>query len=263
MVLVIALVAGAAPLAAVRLGASMTLLQFAIGSLNDVVDAPRDRGTRTGKPIADGIVEVTTAQAVFAATAIAGLLLAVPSGLGLVLVGAVGFAIGAWYDLRAKGTVISWMPIALGVPLLPVFAWFGATGSLPASFAFLVPAAALAGAALAIGNAAVDAERDAAADVASVAVALGPRLAAVVALLLQVLVGIVAVSACLQLGASGFWLNVTMAAALLPAAGAFVGVVVAGRGSAPREVAFEVQAVALALLAVAWINAVSVAAPVA
>ena len=37
----------------------------------------------------------------------------------------------------AKGTAWSWLPFAVGIPLLPVFGWLGATGTLPAAFAIL------------------------------------------------------------------------------------------------------------------------------
>ena len=43
--------AGADPAVAARLGVSMTALQASIGALNDLVDAPSDRGRKPGKPI--------------------------------------------------------------------------------------------------------------------------------------------------------------------------------------------------------------------
>ena len=90
-------------------------------------------------------------------------------------------AIGYGYDRFAKGTAWSWLPFALGVPLLPVFGWLGAAGTVPAVFAILLPTAVVAGAALAIANARADVDRDAAAGVTSVATALGPDRAWVVA----------------------------------------------------------------------------------
>ena len=89
------------------------------------------------------------------------------------LLAAIALAIGVWYDLRAKGTTLSWLPFAVGIPLLPVFGWYGAAGSLPGVFLVLVPAAANAGTALAIANAIVDMERDDAAGIESIALALG------------------------------------------------------------------------------------------
>ena len=81
--------------------------------------------------------------------------------------------IGYGYDLVAKGTAWSWLPFALGIPLLPVYGWLGATGALPSFFIALVPMTMLAGAALAIANARADLERDVAAGTVSVATRLG------------------------------------------------------------------------------------------
>ena len=91
----------------------------------------------------------------------------------MVLLAVVVLGIGLAYDLFAKGTAASWVPFAVGIPILPVYGWLGATGSLPDLFRLLVPVAAVAGAALAIGNALVDVERDRAAGDRSVALVLG------------------------------------------------------------------------------------------
>ncbi len=152
----------------------MTALQFAIGALNDVVDAPADAGRVPPKPIPGGLVAARTGLLVATIAAIVGLALAVPSGPALVLLGGVVLAIGAVYDLVAKGTPWSWVPFAVGIPILPVFGWYGAAGALPGFFVVLVPMAVLAGAGLAIANARVDVEDDTRAGVASVATALGP-----------------------------------------------------------------------------------------
>src|SRR4051812_33624485 len=58
----IALIAGADPLTAVQLGVSMTALQVSIGTVNDIVDAPRARVAKPGKPIPAGVVSVRLAQ---------------------------------------------------------------------------------------------------------------------------------------------------------------------------------------------------------
>ena len=74
-----------------------------------------------------------------------------------------GLSIGYGYDRFAKGTAWSWVPFALGIPLVPVYGWVGTGQPLPSAFAVLVPCAVLAGAALAIANASADFERDLAA----------------------------------------------------------------------------------------------------
>ena len=38
-----------------------------------------------------------------------------------------------------EGTAWSWLPFAVGIPILPVYGWLGATGSLPGLFHRLVP----------------------------------------------------------------------------------------------------------------------------
>ena len=151
----------------------MTALQASIGILNDVVDAPRDAGRKPSKPIPAGLVREGRARFAVVVAAALGLVLAAPSGPAVVALGAAILAIGSVYDLRLKGTPWSWAPFAVGIPLLPVFAWLGAAGSLPPFMGRLVAAAVLAGAMLAISNARADAERDRAARVASVATALG------------------------------------------------------------------------------------------
>ncbi len=247
----IALLAGGDLLTAARLGGSMVALQASIGSLNDVVDAPSDAGRKAGKPIPAGVVTPGTGRAMVAIAAGLGLLLALPSGPGLVALACVGLAIGYGYDLLAKGTSWSWLPFAVGIPLLPVFGWFGATGRLPAPFAILLPVAVMAGAALAIANARADLERDMAAGLDSVAVRLGQARAWTVQAALLGFVVLIALA------------SVWLAQAPWPAMGAAIGaaaVIGVGIGwaygraasAARRERAWEIQAVGVALLAGAW-----------
>ena len=260
VVAAVALVGGGAPDLAARLGVSMTLLQFAIGALNDVVDAPTDAGRKPGKPIPAGFVPHRLAAAVALTSAVAGVGLALAAGPLLGALAIVVLGIGASYDLRAKGTPLSWLPLAVGIPILPVYGWLGATGSLPSVFGVLVPLAAVAGAALAIANALVDLERDLAAGAGSVAVALGPGRAARIVLLLHAIVGMAALVVSGAVGAPAGWLAAIALAATVPAGGAGIGIAASGRpATGLRERAWEVQAVGTALLAVAWLGAVSAA----
>jgi len=169
----VALVAGGSVPTASRLGVSMAALQFAIGALNDLVDAPADVGRIPPKPIPAGIVGIALARGIVVLAAAIGLLLAVPSGEATLLVAVLVLLVGGVYDLVAKGTPWSWLPFAVGIPLLPVYGWLGVTGELPDFFAVLLPMAVLAGAGLAVTNARVDLETDRAAGTRSVATALG------------------------------------------------------------------------------------------
>ena len=248
----IALVAGADPSTAGRLGASMVALQASIGTLNDLVDARTDAGSKPGKPIPAGLVSARAARGVAAVAVALGLILAGPSGPWLVALAVLGLAIGFAYDLVAKGTPGSWLPFALGIPLLPVFGWFGAVGRLPGAFMLLLPLAVAAGAALAIANAAADIEGDQAAGLASVATRLGPGRAWWAQAALLGAVVLVAVASLWLRAASGPGLLGAIVAGVVIVAG--VGL---GRASSAgrRQLAWEVEAIGLALLAAVWLVA--------
>jgi 4-hydroxybenzoate polyprenyltransferase len=252
----VASIAGADPVTAGRLAVSMIALQVSIGSLNDIMDAPRDAGHKPGKPIPAGLVAPAVARLVVLVAAGVGLILAVQSGAATVVLAATILAIGYGYDRYAKGTAWSWLPFALGIPLLPVFGWLGVTGSLPRAFAVLLPAAVAAGAALAIANARADTERDFAAGVDSVALRLGlPRAWAVSSGLLLVVV-VVALATLAAAGAQIAVLGAAGVAGLVIAAGVVVGRV-AGRSG--RERAWELEAVGVGLLAIAWLAGIPLA----
>ncbi|MEA2619979.1 MAG: hypothetical protein QOC97_752 [Chloroflexota bacterium] len=249
MVVAVALLAGAEGAVAIRLGLSMTALQVSIGALNDLVDAPRDVGRIPPKPIPAGLVTPGAAWAVVLGGAVAGVALAVPSGAATVVLSGVVLSIGYAYDLRFKGTAWSWLPFAVGIPLLPTFAWLGVRGGVPASFAILLPAAFVAGAGLAVANARADVERDESVGIDSVALRLGADRAWTVN---AVLLGAVVVAALLTLGGgstAGGWLGLLGACVAIG-----LGVVVGRRGDASRrEQAWELQAIGVGLLAAAWL----------
>jgi 4-hydroxybenzoate polyprenyltransferase len=228
----------------------MTALQVSIGSLNDIVDAPHDRGRTPAKPIPGGLVSTTQARAVAIGGAVLGLALALPSGLATLLLAIVVLAIGYAYDLAFKGTAWSWLPFAVGIPLLPVFGWLGATGGLPSFFTILLPVAVIAGAALAVANARADIERDAAAGVDSVATRLGAERAwAVNAGLLGVVILLAGATLIAQRAAPMAMLG-ALGAAIVIGIGVALG---RHADSAGRERAWELEAVGIGFLAAAWL----------
>ncbi len=258
VVALVALVAGGGLPIAAALGLSMTLLQFTIGIVNDLVDASTDAGLKAGKPIPDGLVSVTQARLAAVVAGSAGLLLSLVGGPGALLLAVVGLAIGIAYDLWAKGTTLSWLPLATGIPLLPVYGWYGATGELPGLFLVLIPAAANAGTALALANSLVDMERDRAAGQRSIALALGWARASRLVLALQVVVAVLAVGTSVALGAPTGWVGAVLLATMAPIGGAVMGLLAARRGiTGLRELSWDVQAVGTGLLAVAWLGALS------
>ena len=250
-----ALVAGGGGETAARLGISMVLLQASVGALNDLIDAPHDAGHKPGKPIPAGLVTAPAARAIAATAGIAGVVLAVPSGGPTVVLAGGLLLLGYAYDLWFKGTAWSWLPFAVAIPLFPTYGWLGAAGTVPGIWAILLPTAVLAGAALALGNAAIDVERDRAAGIRSVATRLGRRDAARLGVLLVLVVCLLAFGSIAFAGATGLPWSAGVAVGAVLAIGGAVGVT----APAPdrRERGWEVEAVGVAVLAGAWLGAMS------
>lgn len=229
----------------------MVALQASIGTLNDLIDAPADAGRKPGKPIPRGLVTPAQAWLVLGFAAGLGVVLAGVSGPGMALIALAILAVGFGYDVLAKGTPWSWLPFAIGIPLLPVFGWYGVDGTLPRAFAILVPAAVAAGASLAIANARADLEGDIDAGSDSVAIRLGlDRAWRIEAALLGGVTGVALGSVWLWRGSS-----IELAATIGASAVVVAGLLIGRRGASPawRERAWEVEAVGVALLAAAWL----------
>jgi len=245
-----------------RLAIAMLGLQVSIGALNDLVDAPRDATTKPGKPIPRGAATRRAAVVItLGGLALAGLLL-LPSGPAAVGVLTACAACGYAYDLRLSRTALSWLPLAIALPLVPVFAWVGATGGIPAALLPIVPAGILAGAGLALANGLADLERDRSVGAVTAAVRLGSRRTwAVQATLLIAAVAIVVA------GRPEVVLGASAAGAVLFALGAGVlalGLALAapgsgrGGGAQRRERAWELEAIGIALVAAGWLASLGV-----
>lgn len=236
----------------------MLALQASIGALNDVLDAGRDAGRKSGKPIPRGVVGVGAARGVVVVGLVAGLALAAPSGPATVVLAALGVGIGYLYDLRLSQTAWSWLPFALGVPLLLLFAWLGTTGTIPGALLTLLPIGVVAGAGLALANALADVERDAAAGKPSVAVRLGRDRAWAIQVALLAIAAVLAI-ALLPVGRAGMPAAGQTAVRLVVVAGSAVllGAAVLVRRADPRwrERAWEIEAVAVAAIGAAWLAA--------
>jgi 4-hydroxybenzoate polyprenyltransferase len=256
VVAAVAAVAGAPTARIALLAVAMLLLQFSIGAANDWADAPADATANPAKPIPRGLVRRRTAALMAAVLAGIGLTLAGAAGAAAFAVASLGLAAGLAYDLRLKGTRWSWLPYAVGIPLLPVFAWVGATGRLPAPFVVLIPLAVVAGAALAIANALADLERDRAAGTVTIATALGMERARRLGAVLLVGAATAAIATAVALGGPPGWIAIVVAGALMAIGGVSLGW---GSGARARQRAWEVQGLGAGLLAAGWVGAVAAA----
>lgn len=157
-----------------QLGFGMLCYQFAIGIVNDLVDARDDALAKPGKPIAAGRISPGFATALAVALILAGLV--ITAGLPLVawLVGAAGLACGLVYDLWLKRTAWSWLPFAIAFPLIPTWAWT-ATGQWDAYRAWVLPLGATLGLAIHLANQSPDIADDRRLGVLGTAQRIGER----------------------------------------------------------------------------------------
>ena len=249
----LALLAGGGTDRAALLAAGMLGLQLCIGAVNDLFDERIDRATKPWKPIAAGIVSRRAATAIALIAGGGGLALAaVAAGIPTLGMAAAMMACGLIYDARLKPTAWAWLCFSVAFAILPVYAWYGAAGQLPPRPEFLLPLAALAGPLIQLSNGLADLERDAAAGIRTLATRLGRAGSlSVIAVLLALVHGLA--------WATLVGVNVTT---FLPV-GAASGVAITGLAlsAAPhparREAGWMLQAIAIALLGLAWMSGVS------
>lgn len=233
------------------LGLAMFGLQASIGTLNDLVDVERDRGHKPGKPLPRGLVPIAVARAIAVGSLAFGLVLSLAVRPIVIVIALLGVVTGYAYDLRLKASRWSWLPFAVGLPLLPLYAWLGATGRIPGAFLVLVPLAVMGGAALALANELADDERDRGAGVETSVGALGRKRSWRLGAALQASVALVAGGSLVLSGAPIVALGVADAAIALTTVGLALG---RSRLPGARERAWEIQAIGLGGLALAWLG---------
>ena len=267
----IASLAGADSATAVRLGLAMLGIQCSIGALNDLVDEPNDARQKPRKPIPSGLVSRSVATAIAVGGGTVGIVLSAPSGLATVLAGLGCAGLGYAYDLRLSRTKLSWLPLSLALPLLPIHAWLGATGTIPVGLLTLVPVGVLGGGGLALANGLVDVERDARAGRVAAAVALGRRRTWLAQTAALGCAGVLAIA--LAPAVPGTELAAGVAGTLgvlrvLRFGGVALGVGLIGLGAAClaadrpnlRERGWELEAVGVASLGLGWLAGTAAAA---
>jgi 4-hydroxybenzoate polyprenyltransferase len=224
----------------------MAGLQASIGALNDLVDAPLDAGRKPGKPIPRGAATPGAASVITVAGLLVAIGLTLPSGMAAVGVLALGAACGYAYDLRLSRTAWSWVPLSIALPLVPAYAWLGATGALPQALLAVAAAGVLAGAGLSISNGLADLERDEAAGSDTIVVRLGRPAA------FAVHAGLLAAAILVALVGGPAPRPLLLAGLVVVCTGVGLGW---GGGPARRERAWELEAIGVALLGAGWIGA--------
>jgi 4-hydroxybenzoate polyprenyltransferase len=232
----------------------MVGFQASIGATNDLADRVADGARGARKPIPAGQVSVRMARIVATAGAVAGLALSALVGPAALLLGAAGLACGIAYDLWLRPRGLAVIAYALALPLLVLYAWWGAAGAMPPGGAALLALAALIGPGLHLSNALVDVDLDATDEPTGLAVRLGQD-GAVTALGTVVVVT--------QLLAWLLWAGTDrpLGPALLMLVGgllAAVGVALsAGRRRRTRSTGWMTQAVATACLGIGLVAALA------
>jgi 4-hydroxybenzoate polyprenyltransferase len=147
--------AGLDPFRLVLLAAMIFTNQLSVGLSNDWIDADRDRAVgRSDKPVARGLIDVSTVRTAAWVSVGASVLLSVPLGAGTVITNAV-FIVSAWaYNAGLKNTLFSVVPYIVSFGLLPLIvtlsrqppagaAWWamaaGAALGIAAHFANVLP----------------------------------------------------------------------------------------------------------------------------
>jgi 4-hydroxybenzoate polyprenyltransferase len=230
----------------------MALLQTSIGSVNDLCDLERDRLGHPEKPLPSGRVGRRAATGYAIVASGSGLVLSAALGPLAAGIAAAGLAAGLAYDARLSRTAWSWLPYAVGLPLVPAFGWAAARQQLPAGFPALIALGSLAGAGLAIANGLADLDADAAAGGGGLALQLGRRASWRLLVVLQAALVLLAIGVMIA-GRPGLTSILPLALAIPVIA---LGVVASrATTAAVRERGWEAQAVGVALLAVAWLTA--------
>ena len=255
LVAILALIAGAGPSVAGTLALAMLGFQFSIGALNDVVDVEVDRPWKPHKPIPAGLVPLELGAAVVVLGAVIGLGISATFGLDVLVVGAAGYVSGVAYDVAMRSRGLGWLCFAAALPLMLVWSWLAAAGTLPPGWPFLLPLAALAGPALHLANSLVDLESDARSGRPSLATRLGPRGARSVLALLETTIVVLAWTTIVSIGAASGGILIMAAVATVVAA---LGVAFSWQEpTRARETGWLLQAVALATMAAAWLAAMA------
>ena len=237
----LATVAGAGPSAAGLVALTMLGVHTCIGASNDYLDRHRDRG-RPEKPIASGALPPSAGLLLSAVGITVGLVAAAQVSTLTFALAVTGALVGETYNVWLKHTALSWLPFALGVSIIPAFAWSTVSSVLPTPILTLSLISLPGGAALALQNSLADRALDLQSGMRSAAVRLGER----TAFGLLALLHLVTLTALLAFAPGNTSPTTLAVAALLLAIGVACS---ATRSRWARQRGWEISAAALAVAA--------------
>ncbi|MFZ9608766.1 MAG: UbiA family prenyltransferase [Candidatus Limnocylindrus sp.] len=237
----LATVAGAGPSAAGLVALTMLGVHTCIGASNDYLDRHRDRG-RPEKPIASGALPPSAGLLLSAVGITVGLVAAAQVSTLTFALAVTGALVGATYNVWLKHTALSWLPFALGVSIIPAFAWSTVSSVLPTPILTLSLISLPGGAALALQNSLADRALDLQSGMRSAVVRLGER----TAFGLLALLHLVSLTALLAFAPGNTSPTTLAVAALLLAIGVACS---ATRSRWARQRGWEISAAALAVAA--------------
>lgn len=232
---------------ALLLLAAICLVHASIGAMNDYVDEAGDRLSNPDKPLVRGVVSRPQVLLLSLLCGALGVTLAVALGPGApvaILVLAAGMA----YNFGLKGTWLSWLPYAVSIPSVVVWAFLAAGATSPLLFVTYPLGAAIA-IALNLANTLPDLAGDAKLGLSGVAHRLGARASKRIIVLLYVATGAI-------VAGIDFWAQLPALAlaslALGMGTGALLSVMFAGDARTTLRIGWYASAIAAMFLAVCW-----------
>ncbi|MBI2202516.1 MAG: UbiA family prenyltransferase [Candidatus Rokubacteria bacterium] len=129
------------------------------GALNDFCDFELDRAAKPSKPLVRGLVSRSFALALAVVLGVVGLILSQSLNWATFGFGLAVLIAGVWYDLGAKGTILSWVPYAIFIPSGPLWG-FAAAGRFEPFLLLAYPLGALVALGLNVSNTLPDLAED-------------------------------------------------------------------------------------------------------
>src|SRR5262249_37116623 len=125
--------------------AAHVAMLLSISILNDYRDRQRDVLSKKRKPIPLGLVRPREALVASILLMIVMVVLLLPLPPLALYISLFCLALGQGYNLGLKSTPLSGIVFALGIPLVPLYAFAGIGGNIPPFVFWLVPMGALLG----------------------------------------------------------------------------------------------------------------------